>query len=176
MSARALAVFLGVLAVVGLLGYGLVTKGTDPLVVGEPVPVAELDALDGSGSASLADYRGRWVLLNVWASWCRPCREESPLLERFHRAHRHQDFTVLGVDTEDNTDDADAFIREFGLTYPQLREAGHEYSRGELGTTGVPESFLVDPQGKLAVHRPGPVTAEYLDEVILPFLRGRFSS
>ena len=171
-SARAFAVFMGVLAVVGLLAFGLISKGTTSIAVGETVPAPELETLDGQGSGSIADYRGRWVLLNVWASWCRPCREESPVLERFDRAHRDQGFTVVGVDTQDNSQDATAFVRELDITYPQLHEDGDGYAKDELGTTGVPESFLVDPTGRLAVHYPGQVTEDYLDEVVLPYLTG----
>jgi cytochrome c biogenesis protein CcmG/thiol:disulfide interchange protein DsbE len=108
----------------------------------------------------------------VWASWCTPCREESPTLERFYEEHRKRDFVVLGVDTQDLSGDALKFVREYGVTYPQLHDPEGDYA-DDLGTTGVPESFLVDPQGQLVLHRPGPVTADYLDSNVLPYLMGR---
>lgn len=171
LSARTFAITLGLLAVIGLLGFGLATKGSDALAVGEPVPDTELPLLGAEGSGSLADHRGDWVLVNVWASWCDPCRDESPALERFYERHRRDGFTVLGIDTEDTREAGLEFVDEFGLSYPQLHDGPGEY-RDELGTTGVPESFLVDPEGNLALHRPGPVTDEYLREQVEPLIAG----
>jgi cytochrome c biogenesis protein CcmG, thiol:disulfide interchange protein DsbE len=173
-SARAFAVFMGALAVVGLLAYGVITKGNESLAIGDAAPETVLPTLDGSGTGSLADHRGKWVLVNVWASWCDPCRDESPALRDFHGAHREEGFTVLGIDTHDNSDDGRRFVEEFDLPYPQLHDGDGEYA-AELGTTGVPESFLIDPEGNLAVHRPGPVTEEYLQTTILPIISGEES-
>jgi cytochrome c biogenesis protein CcmG/thiol:disulfide interchange protein DsbE len=170
-GARTFAITLALLALVGLLAFGLTTKGSDALALGEPVPDPELPYLDGSGSGSLADYRGDWVLVNVWASWCGPCRDESPALQRFQDAHGEQGFTVLGVDTEDTTEAGLEFVDEFELTYPQLHDGPGEY-RDELETTGVPESFLVDPEGELALHRPGPVDERYLRDEVEPLIAG----
>jgi cytochrome c biogenesis protein CcmG/thiol:disulfide interchange protein DsbE len=174
-SARAVAVIIAVLAVVGLLGYGLAQKSSDSLAIGDPVPdaTAELPRLGESGTGSLADYRGRWVLVNVWASWCVPCRTESPALESFYRARRGPDFTILGIDTNDLTGDALAFVRRYGITYPQLRDGSGDFSEDQLGTTGVPESFLVDPQGRLVLHSLGPVSDSYLRANVVPYLEGR---
>jgi cytochrome c biogenesis protein CcmG, thiol:disulfide interchange protein DsbE len=172
-SARTFAVFMAALAVVGLLAYGLLTKGTSSLAAGDAVPASTLPQLDGSGSSSLADYRGRWVLVNVWASWCVPCRDDSPALERFQRAHRGERFMILGVDSNDLSADALAFTSRYGITYPQLRDGNGDYSQDELGTTGVPESFLVDPRGRLVLHRLGPVTPDYLDSNVVPYLTGK---
>jgi cytochrome c biogenesis protein CcmG, thiol:disulfide interchange protein DsbE len=170
-GARTFAITLALLALVGLLAFGLTTKGSDALALGEPVPDSELPLLDGSGSGSLADYRGDWVLVNVWASWCGPCRDESPALQRFHDTHGGEEFTVLGVDTEDTSDAGLEFVDEFELTYPQLHDGPGEY-KDELETTGVPESFLVDPDGELALHRPGPVTEQYLRDEVEPLIAG----
>jgi len=158
MSARTFAVFLAVLAVVGLLGFGLISKGNGRAGVGEAVPTAELPALSGAGAGSLADYRGEWVLVNVWASWCGPCRNESPALQDFYERHRSE-LTVLGIDTRDLSEDGRDFVAEFDLGYPQLRDGDGDYAE-ELGTTGVPESFLVEPDGDLAAHFPGPFRDE----------------
>jgi len=171
-SVRALAVFLAVLAVIGLLGYGLLSKSAESLAVGDQVPAPELPKLEGSGTASLDDYRGQWVLVNVWASWCQPCRDEIPALESYYESHRGKGLVVLGVDTQDNSSDGLGFVRQYEVSYPQLRDGDGSYG-DDLGTTGVPESFLVDPHGHLALHEPGPFTDKTLKLRVDPLLRGR---
>lgn len=163
---------MAVLAVIGLLSYGLLNRSAETLEPGEALPTTSLPRLDGEGSGSIADYRGRWVLVNVWASWCTPCRDESPALERFYRAHRDRRFTILGIDSNDLSGDALSFIREYEITYPQLRDGSGDFSQEELGTTGVPESFLVGPDGRLVLHRLGPVTTDYLNSNVVPYLTG----
>jgi len=170
-SARSAIAVLAVLAVVGLLTFGLLSKGSSGLALGEAAPASPLPRLEGGGSGSVADYRGRWVLVNFWASWCVPCREEAPALESFQRRHADADFTVLGIDSRDLSGDGRAFVERFGLTYPQLRD-GDGDAAGEFGTTGVPENFLVDPRGKVRLLVRGPVSEEYLDRYVAPLLPG----
>jgi cytochrome c biogenesis protein CcmG/thiol:disulfide interchange protein DsbE len=172
MSARALLAFLAVCAVIGLLGFGLLSKGEATIAVGEAAPDRELPVLDGPGEGSIADYRGRWVLVNLWASWCVPCRQEAPVLDEFARRYRGRDVTVLGIDVQDNSDDALAFLREFDVRYPQLRSVGDERSEA-FGSTGVPENFLVDPRGRLTLIWRGPVDREFLEQQVVPLVGGR---
>lgn len=169
MNARSLLVFLGVLAVVGLLGFGLLSKGKAKIAVGDPVPDKVLPALPGPGRGSIAEHRGEWVLVNLWASWCIPCRQEAPVLERFHRHNRGRHVTVIGIDVEDNSDDAVAFLREHPTTYPQLRSVGDDRSSA-FGTSGVPENFLVDPSGRLALIWPAPVDDSILRDRVEPLI------
>src|SRR5918992_1516471 len=129
LSPVSIAVLCVVLALVALLAYGLAQNEPDrsvedSLARGElkEAPALELPALDGRGEGSLADYRGEVVVLNFWASWCKPCREESPMLERWHQRMRDRGGTVLGVDMKDITSRAEAFIDEYGLTYPMLKD------------------------------------------------------
>jgi cytochrome c biogenesis protein CcmG/thiol:disulfide interchange protein DsbE len=167
-SVRSFFAFLAVIAVVGLLGFGLLSKGSAKIAVGDPVPDRELPVLGGGGQGEIADYRGRWVLVNLWASWCPPCREEAPALERFHQRRRER-LTVLGINVQDNSNDALAFLESYGATYPQLRSVGNERSEA-FGSTGVPESFLVDPRGRLALIWRGPVNDRFLAEQVVPLL------
>ena len=171
-SARTVAVVIAAVAVVGLLAYGLAKKGGSAVAIGDHIPAASTDLphLDGHGTGSIADYQGRWVLVNVWASWCTPCRTESPALERFYDAHRGRDFAILGIDTNDLSPDAINFVKRYGVTYPQLRDGNGDYAKDGLGTTGVPDSFLVNPRGRLVLHSLGPVTDRYLDQVVAPYL------
>ena len=172
MSARSFAASIAVLALIGLLGFGLLSKGSDAVEPGDAAPGAPLPRLTGSGEGSIADYRGQWVLVNFWASWCDPCREESPALESFHRRYRDRGFTVLGIDTRDLSGDGLAFVREFGLTYPHLRDGDGDAAE-DYGTTGVPESFLIDPEGIVRLLRRGPVDEMYREEFVAPLITDR---
>lgn len=159
------------LAVIGLLAYGLLSKGTTTLAVGDPVPDRELPVLGGGGQGAIADYRGSWVLVNLWASWCIPCRQEAPVLDRFAHRFRDRHVRVLGIDVQDNSDDALRFLREYDVTYPQLRSVGDERSAA-FGSTGVPENFLVDPRGRLAWIWRGPVDRKLIEDNVVPLVGG----
>jgi cytochrome c biogenesis protein CcmG, thiol:disulfide interchange protein DsbE len=170
-SARSLIAVLAVLAIVGLLVFGLVNKGSSGISIGDAAPTAPLPRLGSGGTESLTDYRGRWVLVNFWASWCIPCREEAPALERFQREHGGPQFTVLGIDSRDLSSDGLGFVEEYGLSYPQLRDGDGDAAK-DYGTTGVPENFLVDPRGKVRLLVRGPISEEYLREEVAPLLPG----
>lgn len=157
-------------ALVGLLAYGLVSKGTDAtldqaVARGErpSAPAKDLPWLQQPGSGSLADYKGKVVVLNVWASWCDPCREEMPLLQRTHERIESQGGVVLGVDTQDASEKAKAFLAEVDVTFPSLRDVDRSYGRA-FGVSGYPETFIIDRAGKIAALRRFPVTQAWLDE------------
>lgn len=166
-------------ALVALLTYGVVSTGPDTsleerLARGERVeaPVRELPRLGAEGTGSLAELRGQVVVLNVWASWCPPCLEEMPLLQRTHKRIESQDAMVLGIDTQDASEDALEFLDEQGISFPSLRDIDREYGR-EFGVSGYPETFLIDRAGRVAQMRRGPVTQEWLDEHLPPLLEER---
>ena len=173
MSTKSIVAVIGVLAAIGLLAYGLLSKGGATIAVGDPAPDKQLSRLDGGGTGDIADYRGHWVLVNFWASWCGPCKSEAPALESFQRAHEQNGFTVLGINLDDSTGDATDFVRRYGLTYPQLRDGDGSDRRDAYGMTGFPESFLVDPAGKLALIRRGAVDEHYLTEQVAPLIQSR---
>jgi cytochrome c biogenesis protein CcmG, thiol:disulfide interchange protein DsbE len=172
-----IAVVCSVAALLALLGYGLAASKPDrgidrALARGErkPAPALELPRLRGGGRGSLASYRGKVVLLNVWASWCQPCRQESPLLERWHRRMLRQGGTVLGVDVLDVTGDALDFVRHYRLTYPQLRDKGGD-TLSRYGVVAYPESFVIDRRGRIAATRRGPVDDDFIRRHVLSLLR-----
>jgi cytochrome c biogenesis protein CcmG/thiol:disulfide interchange protein DsbE len=166
-------------ALVALLTYGVASVGPDTslddaLLDGERVeaPVKDLPRLGADGTGSLAEHRGKVVVLNVWASWCDPCRSEMPLLQRTHERIADQDGIVLGIDTQDATEDALRFLAEYDIDFPSLRDRDREYGR-ELGVSGYPETFLIDRQGRITALRRGPITQEWLDENLQPLLEER---
>lgn len=169
MSNRGFIAVLAAIAFIGLLGFGLIAKQGAQIAVGEPVPDAAVERLDGSGETSLAEYRGRWVLVNFWASWCDPCEEESPAIESYARRHR-QDLVVIGMNTEDNSVDATAFVEENELSWEFLKDTGER--RDAFGIFALPETFLVDPDGNLALIRRGPVDEAFLDANVTPLIDG----
>ncbi|MBT2969781.1 MAG: thiol-disulfide oxidoreductase [gamma proteobacterium symbiont of Ctena orbiculata] len=125
----------------------------------------ELPGLDGK-HYRLSDYRGKWVLVNYWATWCPPCREELPELEVFHNNHKDTDAVVLGVAMERiEMPRLKAFVDEQFLSYPIL--IAKPAARTELGRVpGLPTSFLVNPEGKLVARQVGPLTLEDLESFI----------
>lgn len=169
MGTRSFIAVMAALAVVALLAFG-VLKSDGGVAVGEPAPDAPVQLFDGEGTASLADYRGKWVLVNFWASWCDPCRTESPEIESYFREH-DDELVVVGMNTEDLSDDARDFIEEFDLTWEMLRDNTGE-RKDAWGVLALPETFLVDPEGRVALIRRGAVDREYLDEFVTPFLNG----
>src|SRR5215210_3168801 len=117
------AVILAAALLVGLLAYGVASRRADTsidsaLASGQRLraPTARLPLLGRPGTSSLATYRGKVVVLNFWASWCKPCVEELPLLERTHRALAGKDALVLGANYQDVTDSALGFVHRFKLT------------------------------------------------------------
>jgi cytochrome c biogenesis protein CcmG, thiol:disulfide interchange protein DsbE len=156
-------------ALVALLAYGLTTQGTDTsidqsLQEGKRVeaPVKDLPELGSNGTGSLADQKGKVVVLNVWASWCPPCQSEMPLLQRTHEKIASEGGVVLGIDTQDSPDDAMAFLRKKSITFPSLRDRDREYGR-DYGVSAYPETFLIDRKGRIAALRRGPVDQAWLD-------------
>lgn len=176
-SPFAIAAIVGVAALLGLLAYGLGSAQPDrgiegALANGEraEAPAFELARLGEDGERALEDYRGQVVVLNFWASWCKPCREESPLLQRWHeRLSASGEGTVLGVDIDDVTSDATAFIAKFGLTYPMLKDPSYDV-RAEYGVAGLPETVVIDRQGRITAIERGPVDEEWLRREVLPLL------
>ncbi len=169
MSNRGILAVIAAIAFIALLAFGLVAKNGAQIAVGEPAPDGAVETLDGTGEASLADHRGKWVLLNFWASWCEPCRTEAPAIQKF--ADQNPDVVVIGMDTEDLSGDAQDFVREFDLTYEMLHDGDGE-RKDAYGIFALPETFLIDPNGDLALIQRGPVDEKFLNEQVKPLIDG----
>ncbi len=170
-------------ALVGLLAYGLAQRGEDrtiarALAEGERAPAPEPDtALAVLGgrpgeTRSVGDFRGKVVVLNVWASWCDPCKDELPLLERTHRRIAAEGGTVLGLNTRDISSSALELVRRYDLSFPSLRDRDAELVRA-YGTPKYPETYVLDRRGRVAAKRIGPVDQAWLDETLPPLLDER---
>ncbi len=121
---------------------------------GFPAPDFALPDLGGN-LRRLSDFRGKVVLLNVWATWCAPCREEMPSMEQLHRALRNEEFAILAVSQDQDGARAVApFVEEFGITFPVLIDPRGEVAR-KFGVTGYPETFIIDKDGKVLIHHIG---------------------
>jgi thiol-disulfide isomerase/thioredoxin len=126
--------------------------------------------LDGK-PLSLAGYRGRVVVLNVWASWCAPCRAEAPGMERVYRSEQSKGVEFIGIDTRDQPDNARAFVRNFSLTYPNLVDSDSQMVlrfKGTLPPNAIPTTLILDRQGRIAVRALKPLTEEELRRVLDP--------
>jgi cytochrome c biogenesis protein CcmG/thiol:disulfide interchange protein DsbE len=153
-------------AVAALLGL-LVWKLThQPGVAKGQAPGFRLPRIDTPGKLSLGSYRGKAVVLNFWASWCVPCKQEAPRLEAASRKWAGRGVVVIGVDSQDFTGDARRFAERYRLTYPLVHD-GPGRTRERYGVSGFPETFFVDRRGRIVGdHIQGPVSEKALDENI----------
>jgi cytochrome c-type biogenesis protein len=148
-------------AVVVLLACKAHDGGTArPPELGKPAPDYRTLSLAGD-SVSVADARGRVVLLNVWATWCHPCREEIPILQALHEryASRGLDLVGVSVDARGEEDTIREFARDFGMTYPVWLDPDERVQSTFLAI-GVPATFLIDRAGVLRWRHVGPVRAD----------------
>lgn len=145
-----------VLAVL-VAGCGGDGGGPARVEVGLPAPAYHATSLAGD-SVSLAAQRGKVVLLNVWATWCHPCRDEIPELRRIHADYESRGLELVGVsvDADGNDDGIREFMREFEMTYPIWRDPSEDVSARFL-IVGVPTTFLVDKRGVLRWRKTGPI-------------------
>ena len=156
-------------ALIALLVYGLVAVGEsttidDAVAKGErpAAPDKRLPKL-GGGEASLADFKGRPVVLNFWASWCDPCKDEAPALVRAQQQLEKAGGTVVGVTVDDSTPDSIRFAKEYKLDFPSLRDVDGELGE-EYGRTGVPETFVIDRDGRVVALSRGMIDDDFFEQ------------
>ena len=131
-----------------------------------PAPGFALESLEGGDEVSLADFRGRPVVLNFWASWCGPCKDEAPMLQTAWERYRDRGLVVLGVDAQDLASDGRRFAERYELTYP-LAYDGNGSTLGRYGLTGFPETWFISRSGRLVgEHITGPFDEETLERNI----------
>jgi cytochrome c biogenesis protein CcmG, thiol:disulfide interchange protein DsbE len=122
-------------------------------------PEFALERLDGEGELALSSLQGKAVVLNFWASWCLPCKDEAPYLEQVWQDNRERGLVVVGLDAKDFRRDARRFADRFGLTFPLLFD-GPGDKLGSWGVTGFPETFVLDREGKVVQAFLGDVSSD----------------
>lgn len=157
-----------------LLGWAFVERGRTAPTQG-PAPDFTLPLYEGyDGGLGIREFRlqewqGHVVVINFWASWCKPCEEEASLLEALWRKYRDKGVIFVGVDYLDTPSAALNYLRRFEITYPNGPDVGTRISR-QYRITGVPETFVVDPRGWVVFYKPAPIQPGELEAAIDPLL------
>lgn len=144
------------LIVVLALGFRRDPHDIRSAAVGKPAPAFDLVALDATGRVSLEQHRGKVVVVNFFASWCVPCREEHPALVRAWERYRTSDVVLIGVLYQDSVDGGREFVRRLGTTWPTAVDDDGRTALG-FGVFGIPETFFIGPDGVIEGRHIGPI-------------------
>jgi thiol-disulfide isomerase/thioredoxin len=135
------------------------------------VPNFTLAGLEDS-KISLSDFRGHYVLLNFWATWCPPCQAELPELQAYYTAYRSKGFILLGIDVQEDASTVSTFLQQRGFDFPVVLDSNGAV-HASFGTNALPLSVLVGPNGELVkMWRPGAITRSMLEQDVTPLLGG----
>lgn len=156
-------IFLRYILLWGICCTGLQAKN---LAYHDDAPKFTLTSLSGEQQVSLAQLQGKVVYLDFWASWCAPCRKSFPYLNQLHRKYASQGFTVLAVNLDDNTSDANAFLSKFPVSYPIVK--GEASVMDSYGVTGLPVAYIINKRGQVETRLLGftPRHLEYIEAVV----------
>jgi cytochrome c biogenesis protein CcmG/thiol:disulfide interchange protein DsbE len=161
-------------ALLALLVFGISSTGASSsldagVADGHPLMAPDastaLPVLGASTSKSLRDYRGKVVVLNMFASWCPPCKTEAPILEREQQRLAGHNATVVGVTYLDTTTDAEHFVRNHHINYPVLRDVSGNFSHS-FGVDGLPATFVIDRAGKVVAVRRYQLAGDWLQQTL----------
>ena len=133
------------------------------ITIGKTAPDFELETLEGK-KAKLSDYRGKKVILNFWASWCPPCREEMPEFQRIYSENKDK-LVVVGVNLQESRENAEAFIEKLSITFPILLDPNSQV-KDMYNVFTQPVTYFIDESGKIVDKKFGPLTSEEIDEKI----------
>jgi thiol-disulfide isomerase/thioredoxin len=131
----------------------------------------ELNLTDLSGKpVSLDDYLGSVVLVNLWATWCPPCREEMPALQAFYEKHKSDGFVLVSINQEEPREVVEPFVKEFGLTFPVWLDLDYQAER-EFKTNSLPSSFVIDRTGRVRLMWYGAISKKNLEKYVTDLIK-----
>jgi len=157
---------------IGIMMFMLMDKPSDsvqdfstvPVQVNYPAP--ELTLVDLAGkSVSLTDYLGSVVLVNLWATWCPPCKEEMPSLQNFYEEYKADGFVLIAIDQEETLEVVEPFVREFGLTFPVWLDENYQAQR-VFNTMNLPSSYVIDRSGTVRLMWIGGISKKNLEKYV----------
>ena len=159
-----------------LSGYSIWQNLPDPTdlsAVPAPVnfPAPELTLSDTRNETrSLSDYRGQVVLVNLWATWCPPCKEEMPALQAFHDKYMDEGFTIIAINDGDPTPDVLQFVQDYELTFPVWLDPTYIATEQAFKTLNLPSSFVIDREGTIRLMWVGGISRKMLEQHVAPLI------
>ncbi|EST54516.1 cytochrome C biogenesis protein [Brevibacillus panacihumi W25] len=174
--------WVAIAGIIGLIGWGMLNTGSSSLVPGqasgnetlkvglnkgELAPDFELRTLENE-RIRLSELKGQKVILNLWATWCPPCRAEMPDMQAFYEQEKDQGVTILAVnlfDTEQGEEQVAAFLKDYGITFPVVLDEGKQISR-LYRAISIPTSYIIDSQGVIQYKMIGPLTKEMMEKML----------
>lgn len=134
-------------------------------------PAPELSLRDTQGvSRSLADYRGQVILVNLWATWCPPCKDEMPTLQAFYDKYKESDFVIIAINDGDPTADVLQFVRDYKLTFPVWLDPTYIATEEAFHTLNLPASFVIDRSGTIQLTWVGGISSAMLEKHVAPLI------
>ncbi|MBD7963847.1 TlpA disulfide reductase family protein [Fictibacillus norfolkensis] len=178
MRIKSIAILLLFAGLIGLAFYTAIDKKEEPrtevkeeentgLKQGSTAPTFSLVTLDGK-QVDLKDYRGKKVIVNFWATWCPPCREEMPEMEKFYRDYKNKDVEILAVNleySETNTEKVSKFVKEYELSFPIPLDEKNTIGK-QFRAVSIPTSYFIDEEGMISNSHIGPMDYDFMKDEI----------